>query len=352
MKHVLSLVFSVLLLLCCAAGCSSSGTEEVPAQAQTGPVLPEQEEAPAGMPEEASAGMPEEAPAETPADPPGGGAVYRLDGTDVTLSVPASAEISLEDHNVIRVHIPEEDAGTADLTGLEALSSMYRLDLTAEGDIGTLILPSNAASVVIEAGSVGYLDASRCHHTRPMELRCHVEEADMNESLESVVVSDDSLFRFGGLTGLGHIAFLHPVDLSPLMDMSLSGQQKSVLVMRAPEDEPWDLSPLADADITSLRLGDTVTEDELNTLSGGSFTAIEMFDERIGNLSFLDNMPQVSSLLLTVSANQPEEVLPYMNTMTACPSDVLAALSSPLPTDQLLSFSERGEIFLFSDSRR
>ena len=216
---------------------------------------------------------------------------------------------------------------------------MYRLDFKAEGDIGTLILPSNAASAVIEAGTVGTLDASRCHHTRPMELRCHVEEADMNESLESLVVSDDSLFRFRGLTGLNHITFLHPIDLAPLSRMTEVRPLTDVYVMRDLSDEPWDLGPLAEADFTILRLGNTLTGDDLAALTGGSFTAVEMSDEAIGDIGFLDNLPNVTSLLLTVSANQSEEVLPYMNTMTACPAEALAALSTPLPADRLVSFS-------------
>ena len=73
------------------------------------------------------------------------GIVYCLEDTDVTLTVPASTEVSLEEHNVIRVRIREEEAEEADLTGLEALSSLYRLNIAADGDIGELILPSNAA---------------------------------------------------------------------------------------------------------------------------------------------------------------------------------------------------------------
>ena len=186
-----------------------------------------------------------------------------------------------------------------------------------------------------------------------MELRCRVEDADMNESVESLVVSDDSVFRFRGLTGLRNIAFLHPVDLSPLADTALSGQEKSVLITRAPDDEPWDLSPLADADITILRLGNTVTEDELNTLAGGRFTTIELSDEGIGDLSFLNNTPQVTSLLLTVSGVQPEEILPFLGPPAkAVPSDLLGALSTSLPAEQLLAFAERGDVYLFFDARR
>ena len=298
-------------------------------------------------------GTPNGTPEENQTDVVSEGAVYRLEDTDVTLTVPASTEVSLEEHNVIRVHIREEEAEEADLTGLEALSSLYQLNIAADGDIGRLILPSNAAYTLIEADTVGYLDASRCRHTRPMELRCRVEDADMNESVESLVVSDDSVFRFRGLTGLGAIAFLHPVDLSPLADTALSGQEKSVLVTRAPDDEPWDLSPLADADITILRLGNTVTEDELNTLAGGRFTTIELSDEGIGDLSFLNNTPQVTSLLLTVSGIQPEEILPFLGPPAkAVPSGLLGALSTSLPAEQLLAFAERGDVYLFFDARR
>jgi len=292
-------------------------------------------------------------PEENRTDTVGAGAVYRLEEADVTLTVPASTEVAVEEHNVIRVRIREEEAEEADLTGLEALSSLYQLDIAADGDIGELILPSNAAYTLIEAGTVGYLDASRCRHTRPMELRCRVEDADMNESVESLVVSDDSVFRLRGLTGLRNIAFLHPVDLSPLADTALSGQEKSVLVTRAPDDEPWDLSPLADADITILRLGNTVTEDELNTLAGGRFTTIELSDEGIGDLSFLNNTPQVTSLLLTVSGVQPEEILPFLGPPAKpVPSDLLGALSTSLPAEQLLAFAERGDVYLFFDARR
>ena len=126
-------------------------------------------------------GTPNGTPEENQTDLRETGVVYRLAETDVTLAVPASTEVAVEEHNVIRVRIREEEAEEADLTGLEALSSLYQLDIAADGDIGELILPSNAAYTVIEAGTVGYLDASRCRHTRPMELRCRVEDADMNE---------------------------------------------------------------------------------------------------------------------------------------------------------------------------
>ena len=57
-----------------------------------------------------SNGMPEE----NRTDAVGAGAVYRLDETDVTLAVPASTEVAVEEHNVIHIHIREEEAEEAD----------------------------------------------------------------------------------------------------------------------------------------------------------------------------------------------------------------------------------------------
>lgn len=270
----------------------------------------------------------------------------------MTLSVPASTEVAVEEHNVIRVHIREEEAGEVDLSGLGALSDAFRLTLTAEGNMDALILPPNIAGTVIEAGTIRALDASRCRLARPLELRCHVEIADMPPTLEALVVSDDSLFRFPEMPRLNHVAFLHPADLSPLAGLFSTEEQRVVYVTRSPEDGPWDLSPLADADITLLQLGNTLTQEEADTLNGGTFTGLEMSDERIHNLAFLDRLPAVASLLLTVKGEQPEEILPYLSTMTATPADVLAALDTEIPRDQLAAFAERGDVYLFFGSGR
>ncbi len=280
------------------------------------------------------------------------GIVYRLGDTDVTLGVPASTEVSLEEHNVIRVYIREDEAGEVDLSGLGALSDAFRLTLTAEGNMDALILPPNIAGTVIEAGTIRALDASRCRLARPLELRCHVEEADMPPTLEALTVSDDSLFRFPEMPRLYHVGFLHPVDLSPLAGLFLTEEQRVVYVTRSPEDGPWDLSPLADADITLLNLGDTITQEEADTLNGGTFTGLEMSDEVIRSLAFLERLPAVSSLLLTVKGEQPEEVLPYLSTMTACTADVLDALDTEISRDELAAFAERGDVYLFFDARR
>lgn len=172
------------------------------------------------------------------------GIVYRLGDTDVTLGVPASTEVSLEEHNVIRVYIREDEAGDVDLSGLGTLSDAFRLTLTAEGNMDALLLPPNIAGTVIEAGTIRALDASRCRLTRPLELRCRVEKADMPRTLEAVTVSDDSLFRFPKMPRLYHAGFLHPVDLFPLAGLFSTEEQRVVYVTRAPEDEPWNLSPL------------------------------------------------------------------------------------------------------------
>ena len=96
----------------------------------------------------------------------------------------------------------------------------------------------------------------------------------------------------------------------------------------------------------------TITQKEAETLNGGSFTGLEMSDEVIRSLAFLDRLPAVSSLLLTVKGEQPEEVLPYLSTMTATPADVLEALATEIPREQLAAFSERGDVYLFFDFRR
>ena len=83
-----------------------------------------------------------------------------------------------------------------------------------------------------------------------------------------------------------------------------------------------------------------------------SFTGLEMSDEVIRSLAFLDRLPAVSSLLLTVKGEQPEEVLPYLSTMTATPADVLEALDTEIPRDELAAFAERGDVYLFFDARR
>ena len=74
-----------------------------------------------------------------------------------------------------------------------------------------------------------------------------------------------------------------------------------------------------------------------------------MSDEVIRSLAFLDRLPAVSSLLLTVKGEQPEEVLPYLSTMTATPADVLRALDTEIPRDELAAFAERGDVYLFFD---
>ena len=291
-------------------------------------------------------------PGESQTVVPATGIVYRIGETNVTLTVPASTEVSPEEHNVIRVYIREEEAGEVDLSGLGTLSDAFRLTLTAEGNMDALTLPPNIAGTVIEAGTIRRLDASRCRLARPLELRCHVEEADMPPTLEAITVSDDSLFRFPAMPRLYHVGFLHPVDLSPLTGLFLSKEQRVVYVTRAPEDGPWDLSPLADTEFTLLQLGNTITQKEAETLNGGSFTGLEMSDEVIRSLAFLDRLPAVSSLLLTVKGEQPEEVLPYLSTMTATPADVLEALDTEIPRDELAAFAERGDVYLFFDARR
>ena len=72
---------------------------------------------------------------------------------------------------------------------------------------------------------------------------------------------------------------------------------------------------------------------------------------RLGDTDVTLTVP-ASTEVSTVSGEQPEEVLPYVNTMTACPADVLRALATEIPREQLAAFSERGDVYLFFDFRR
>ena len=69
------------------------------------------------------------------------------------------------------------------------------------------------------------------------------------------------------------------------------------------------------------------------------------------DIGFLDRLPQVTSLLMTVSGSQTGDVLPYFSG-TACPPEALRLLNTSVPAEQLLAFAERGNVYLFSESRR
>lgn len=272
----------------------------------------------------------------------------QIQGEDYALTLPESAVVRYLDGEVT-VEISENTVETIDLTPLVEIPEFDRLTVTAGVPLGTLRLPSQPLDVTLELDTLDRLDASQTVHMKRLSVYGAVEEAELPDTLENLVCGGTSLSLFADCPALKRAAVFQTADLAHLADFPTL---ESLHLNRAEGDPLWDLSPLADVDFTTLRLGENVTPGELEGLAGASFPTLQISDEGIHDLSILKELPDTTCLLLSVSGDQPTEVQAIANSNDPCDAGTLAMLNTPIPLEQLTEFAGYGEIYLYTDLNR
>ena len=269
---------------------------------------------------------------------------FKLAGSEYKLALPESARLEYAD-GAVTLTLPN-GAGDVDLTPLASLDGLSSVSVNSPGGaIGSLKLPG-CASAGVDAAALGRIEAPE--GLELLEFNGELGSAKLPASLRSLICSGCDLSVFASLVALESLTVSRGADLAPLRDYAAL---KSLTVMRTNEDEPFDLSVLKDVTVNVLRLGGEVSASELESAAGAEFRSLQLSDEVFDDLSVLDEFKVLNTLMLTVSDDQSEELRPFLGASALTPEHI-ALLNTPIPKDQLIAFSERGDVYAFPEAGR
>ena len=284
--------------------------------------------------------------------------VFRAHQTEIVLNLPENTEFAYE-NGTAWITVPSGSwvTGSVDLSPLSSLDGFEQIVFASDVRIETLILPTETKSAEIQTYQepIELLDASGCASLTRLSLVGPSEKVRLPESLGTLALSGPDtavhdLASFEGCKHLGTVVFNDPIDLTRLG--SLASSLDTVCISRSRTDTKWDLSPLVSISFETLRIGNTITDEELNQLRDASFTALQLSDEEIAGIAFTDHLPKLKNLLLEVKSVQTPDILAFCSGPDPCPPELLEELDTSIPAYELKAFAAHGSIYLFSDSRR
>ncbi len=284
--------------------------------------------------------------------------IFRTQHTEIILNLPENTEFAYENGTAwITVPSGSRVTGSVDLSPLSSLDGFEQIVFASDVRIETLILPTETKSAEIQTyhEPIELLDASGCASLTRLSLMGPSEKVRLPESLGTLALSGPDtavhdLASFEGCKHLGTVVFNDPIDLTRLG--SLASSLDTVCIGRSRTDTKWDLSPLVSISFETLRIGNTITDEELNQLRSASFMALQLSDEGIASIAFTDHLPKLKNLLLEVKSVQTPDILAFCSGPDPCPPELLEELDTSIPAYELKAFAAHGSIYLFSDSRR
>lgn len=282
--------------------------------------------------------------------------IFKISDKEYTLALPESTEIQYMDGN-ITVTFKEESVKKVDLTPLSDVPEFIMLNVKQNEGIKTsvqeLILPAAVKNVCIELNSVEKLDGTQASNMEQMSVHCPIKQANLSEALKSIEIGVAmDLSAFADCPSLENVAIYHPTDLSALADFKALN---TLIISKAmEEDAEWDFAPIKTLKFKTLRLfGSFFTSEEIKTLEGASFTTLQLSDEGISDLSVLKELPNLKTLLLDVSGEQPDEVLTVIRSHEPFSKEVIELLNTTIPVQQLVEYIEQGgTVYLFEEMNR
>lgn len=331
MKKILALFFVLLMLCACGANEPVSGNIEEPPSEQ----------------------------------PKNGKVVVTIGGKDYEVNIPEKTRINDNSEGNIEILTSSltEPGTVIDFSGLSGCEYINSLVIKLNGEGEKLILPDlpNLSYCEIYGNAPELIDASAMKDYTTLSLSDVLpDKIDIGSGPESIVLGYGfDLSKLSGAENVKNVTIHGNADLSKIADM---GEVESVYIFGENDNVAdlenlkslkklsfqafsGDLSGIGKLSMETLVLNSDITQETIDTLSESeTVTELHINDEFITKSDFLDKLPNLKTLVLSVLSTSSFEAIDETQ---------LESLETNIPKEALKAFMEKGgEIYLIYDWSR
>ena len=303
----------------------------------------------------------EEVPEKAPASEK---VIWNIDGKDYEVFVPAKTRLEDDGEGDITIHTSSLSEGaTIDLSGLSGCEYINSLVVKLNGEGEKLILPylPNLSYCEIYGNAPELIDASAMEDYTTLSLsEILPDKIDIGSGPESLVLGYGfDLSKLAGAENVKNVTIHGNADLSKTADI---GEVESVYIFGENDNVAGlenlkslkklsfqafsgDLSGIGKLSMETLAFNSDITQETIDTLSESeTVTELHINDEFITKSDFLDKLPNLKTLVLSVLSTSSFEAIDETQ---------LESLETNIPKEALKAFMEKGgEIYLVYDWSR
>ncbi len=301
---------------------------------------------------------------------PAGPAVFMIDGTEYELSVPAKTRITDNGEGYVEIATSSltEPGAVIDLSGLSGCEYIKDLTVDFNGEDEKLIIPKlqNLLHCQFSGNAPALIDASAAEGCTRLSFEAVPAEVKIGKGPENLELGYGfDISKISGASNVKSVVVHGDADLSKIADIGevenvyIFGENDNVAGLEGLKSLKklsfqafaGDLSGIGKLSMESLVFNSDVKMETLDTLSASeTVTELWLNDEFITNSDFMDKLPSLEELYLTVDPIQPPEV-PVWDEITDVSQ--IDLLETGIPKEKLKAFFENGgKIYIMDDWSR
>lgn len=296
--------------------------------------------------------------------------VVTVDGKDYELSVPAKTRITDNGEGYVEIATSSltEPGAVIDLSGLSGCEYIKDLTVDFNGEDEKLIIPKlqNLLHCQFYGNAPALIDASAAEGCTRLSFEAVPAEVKIGKGPENLELGYGfDISKISGAPNVKSVVVHGDADLSKIADIGevekvyIFGENDNVAGLKnlkslkrlSFQAFTGDLSGIKKLSMETLVFGSDVKEETLDTLSASeTVTVLMLNDEFITNSDFMDKLPNLKELYLTVDPIQPPEV-PIRDEITD--ESQINLLETNIPKEKIKAFFENGgKIFIMDDWSR
>lgn len=297
--------------------------------------------------------------------PENGKVVVTIGGKDYEVNIPEKTRINDNSEGNIEILTSSltEPGTVIDFSGLSGCEYINSLVIKLNGEGEKLILPDlpNLSYCEIYGNAPELIDASVMKDYTTLSLSDVLpDKIDIGSGPESIVLGYGfDLSKLSGAENVKNVTIHGNADLSKIADI---GEVESVYIFGENDNVAdlenlkslkklsfqafsGDLSGIGKLSMETLVLNSDITQETIDTLSESeTVTELHINDEFITKSDFLDKLPNLKTLVLSVLSTSSFEAIDETQ---------LESLETNIPKEALKAFMEKGgEIYLIYDWSR
>ena len=313
--------------------------------------------------------VPEEPVEETPA-PENEKVIWTIGGKDYEVDVPEKTVFTDNGNGYYQVDTPSinENPLIVDLSALSGCEDIKELYVYVHADAESILIPKmpNLGALHIFGTNAGIVDISGTEGIETIHL--NISPAELKIGMGPKELSLDygfDLSKLAGAKNIKSITLYGDNDLSLIADMGevekvyIIGEEtnlgelenlKSLKYLSVYAMNP-DFSSMENLTVESLVLGDITSKAFAESfVYSETIKELQLDDEYGSDASFIEKMPNLEKILLSVASIQDASIVFMEEPIT---EEMLSLLETNLAKEPLKAFMEKGgEIYLFADWTR
>lgn len=300
--------------------------------------------------------------------------VVTVDGKDYEVFVPEKTRFEIYEGGEMVVYTPSisESPEVVDFSGLSDCGDIIRLSVYISSETEKIVVPNMPNLEYCYFFSafespVGEIDLSAAEKVATVDIDALPEELIIGKGTESLILGKGfDLSKIAGGENLKSITLHGGADLSFIAGIGkiekvyISGEGSDISELENLKSlkrlsligSDFDLSELKNLSVETLVLGDYIRQSTVDSISSSeTITDLHLSDRNISDISVIEKMPNLKTILLTVDSIQDETVvLWHQGTIT---EEMLLLLKINIEKESLEKFIKNGgELYLIADPNR